>query len=225
MQRNLVSATSFVDRHVRQGIYWVLHAVAMPSILIEFGFIDNPEEEAKLMDPAMQKKMAEAVASAFQEYKNEMEGKVQTTSNDKGNDKAGEVKNDKVDKKADDKKADDKKADVVASSSTNKASSNNVSSPSTTNSSSDNNSGVRFKVQIYATPDKIAVTDKRFAGLTQVDCYYENSLWKYTSGNVTTYEEAQKLHTAAKAKFPDAFIISFQDGKKIPVAEARKLAQ
>ena len=28
-----------------------------------------------------------------------------------------------------------------------------------------------------------------------------------------------------KAKFPDAFIISFQDGKKIPVSEARKLAQ
>ena len=71
----------------------------------------------------------------------------------------------------------------------------------------------------------MAVTDKRFAGLEQVDCYFENSMWKYTSGNATTYAAAQELLKAAKAKFPDAFIISFQDGKKIPVSEARKLAQ
>lgn len=231
VQRNLVATTSFPDRHVRQGIYWVLHAVAMPSILIEFGFITNAAEEAQLMDPTMQGKMAEAVACAFQEYKNEVEGKTQPAADnkDKNNDtdknkeadKSKEVEKDKGKVQAgdNDKAADGKKANPTTAPSNNNTAANNEKKPAT------NNTGVCFKVQLYATPDKIAVTDKRFSGLTQVDCYYENSLWKYTSGNVATYEEAQKLLTTAKTKFPDAFIISFKDGKKIPVSEARKLAQ
>ena len=226
VQRNLVATTSFTDRHVRQGIYWVLHAVAMPSILIEFGFIDNPAEEAKLMDPTMQGKMAEAVASAFQEYKNEVEGKTTPVTDnkdkagDKDNDKAGEDKNAKAGEKG--KANDTQKANDVASQSS--ANSGKKQTDGSNEKKSDD-SGVRFKVQIYATPDKIAVNDKRFSGLKQVDCYFENSMWKYTSGNVATYSEAQKLLSEAKAKFPDAFIISFQDGKKIPVSEACKLTK
>lgn len=229
VQRNLVAATSFNDRHVRQGIYWVLHAVAMPSILIEFGFISNPTEEAQLMDPTMQGKMAEAVACAFQEYKNEVEGKTQPVADNK--DKKNEADKDKDN----DKNKESDKAQSGNKDKTDEGKKTNDSAASSSSNSSTNkgdnkqpaagNTGVCFKVQLYATPDKVAVTDKRFSGLAQVDCYYENSLWKYTSGNVATYEEAQQLLPAAKAKFPDAFIISFKDGKKIPVSEARKLAQ
>ena len=198
----------------------MLHSVAMPSILIEFGFVSNPTEEAQLMDAAMQLKMAEAVASAFQEYKNEIEGKTQAVTENKDKDKdKDQVKESEKDKnKAENKEkaSDEQKANTSAATLTNTKENQKPA---------DNNSGIRFKVQLFATPDKVAVTDKRFAGLEQVDCYFENSMWKYTSGNATTYAAAQELLKAAKAKFPDAFIISFQDGKKIPVSEARKLAQ
>ena len=222
VQRNLVAATSFPDRHVRQGIYWVLHSVAMPSILIEFGFISNPTEEAKLNDADMQGKMAEAVACAFQEYKNEMEGKTTPATDNKDKDKDNAGEKDKAGEK--EKAGDEQKANNAVATTDNKAATSTEAN-NNSKAQSDPNSGIRFKVQLFATPDKIAVTDQRFSGLEQVDCYYENSMWKYTSGNATTYAEAQKLLTAAKAKFPDAFIISFQDGKKIPVSEARKLAQ
>jgi len=201
----------------------------MPSILIEFGFITNPTEEAQLMDPTMQCKMAEAVACAFQEYKNEVEGKTQPVADnkdknndaDKDNDNNKNKDADKAQSGNKDKTEEGKKTNDAATSSNSNSSTNKANN----NQPATNKNGVCFKVQLYATPDKVAVTDKRFSGLVQVDCYYENSLWKYTSGNVTTYEEAQQLLTAAKAKFPDAFIISFKDGKKIPVSEARKLAQ
>ncbi len=222
VQRNLVAATSFPDRHVRQGIYWVLHSVAMPSILIEFGFISNPTEEAKLNDADMQGKMAEAVACAFQEYKNEMEGKTTPATDNKNKDKDNAGEKDKAGEK--EKAGDEQKANNAVATIDNKAATSTEAN-NNSKAQSDPNSGIRFKVQLFATPDKIAVTDQRFSGLEQMDCYYENSMWKYTSGNATTYAEAQKLLTAAKAKFPDAFIISFQDGKKIPVSEARKLAQ
>lgn len=222
VQRNLVAATSFPDRHVRQGIYWVLHSVAMPSILIEFGFISNPTEEAKLNDADMQGKMAEAVACAFQEYKNEMEGKTTPATDNKNKDKDNAGEKDKAGEK--EKAGDEQKANNAVATTDNKAATSTEAN-NNSKAQSDPNSGIRFKVQLFATPDKIAVTDQRFSGLEQVDCYYENSMWKYTSGNATTYAEAQKLLTAAKAKFSDAFIISFQDGKKIPISEARKLAQ
>ena len=38
-----------LDRGVRQAIFWVLHQVKMPSILVELGFITNPSEETFLL--------------------------------------------------------------------------------------------------------------------------------------------------------------------------------
>ncbi|MCU0335679.1 MAG: N-acetylmuramoyl-L-alanine amidase, partial [Chitinophagaceae bacterium] len=51
-----------------QGI-WILQATQMPSILIETGFIDNPDEEAYLASEAGQKEMARAVVNAIKRYK------------------------------------------------------------------------------------------------------------------------------------------------------------
>jgi len=73
VQSNLVDCTKFVDRKVQQAGYWVLYKVAMPSILIELGFLSNPEEEEYLIVPDNQTLMAQAIANAFTSYKNEVE--------------------------------------------------------------------------------------------------------------------------------------------------------
>lgn len=46
----------------------VLKSPSIPSALLETAFISNPADEAKLHDPAFQKKMAAAVADSLQEY-------------------------------------------------------------------------------------------------------------------------------------------------------------
>jgi N-acetylmuramoyl-L-alanine amidase len=59
-----------VDRDVRQrpiGI-WVLQATAMPSVLIETGFISNPEDEEYLNSKAGQKELAECITRAVKNY-------------------------------------------------------------------------------------------------------------------------------------------------------------
>lgn len=61
-----------VDRDVRQrpvGI-WVLQATAMPSVLIETGFISNPEEEEYLNSEDGQNELSECIVRALGTYLN-----------------------------------------------------------------------------------------------------------------------------------------------------------
>lgn len=57
----------------------VLHATAMPSVLVELGFISNPEEENYLNSADGQNEMAHCIARAVKRYKDELE-KVYKTS-------------------------------------------------------------------------------------------------------------------------------------------------
>jgi len=59
-----------VDRDVKQrgvGI-WVLQATAMPSVLIETGFISNPEEERYLNSTEGQKELSQCIIKALKNY-------------------------------------------------------------------------------------------------------------------------------------------------------------
>ena len=73
------------DRGVKQAGFLVLYKTTMPSVLIETGFLTNPSEENFLGDTIGQRKMANSMFAAFENYKNEMEGilvKGEPTAND-----------------------------------------------------------------------------------------------------------------------------------------------
>jgi N-acetylmuramoyl-L-alanine amidase len=53
---------------VEQAGFAVLKAPDIPSILVETAFISHPEEERKLVDPAFQQEMAEAILSGVRTY-------------------------------------------------------------------------------------------------------------------------------------------------------------
>jgi N-acetylmuramoyl-L-alanine amidase len=61
------------DRGVKQAGFLVLYKTTMPSVLIETGFLTNPEEEKFLADTIGQRKMAEAMFVAFEKYKTELD--------------------------------------------------------------------------------------------------------------------------------------------------------
>jgi N-acetylmuramoyl-L-alanine amidase len=68
-----------VDRDVRQrGIgIWVLQATAMPSVLVETGFISNPEEEDYLNSEAGQEELSVCMVRGLKNYLTWLEQKQQ----------------------------------------------------------------------------------------------------------------------------------------------------
>lgn len=69
------------NRGVKQAGFLVLYKTTMPSVLIETGFLTNPSEEKFLADTAGQRKMATSMFTAFESYKNELEGVDSKTTN------------------------------------------------------------------------------------------------------------------------------------------------
>jgi N-acetylmuramoyl-L-alanine amidase len=63
------------DRGVKQAGFLVLYKTTMPSVLIETGFLTNPTEENFLGKNEGQEKMANSMFKAFENYKNQLEGK------------------------------------------------------------------------------------------------------------------------------------------------------
>ena len=57
-----------VDAGVREGPFWVLVGAQMPAILVEIGFITNPEESQQLADRTYENDMAHGIANGVDRY-------------------------------------------------------------------------------------------------------------------------------------------------------------
>ncbi|HEA84114.1 MAG TPA: N-acetylmuramoyl-L-alanine amidase, partial [Thermodesulfobacterium geofontis] len=69
VQNKIVNVLNTTDRGVkRKGFQVVKDVVTMPSVLIEFLFITNPEEEKLILNPDIREKLAEAVFESIKEY-------------------------------------------------------------------------------------------------------------------------------------------------------------
>ncbi len=83
---------------------------------------------------------------------------------------------------------------------------------------------VVFKVQFATSPAKKPLAPDSFKGLEDVSMYIHEGLCKYTVGNIATLEEASLLRTELMKKgYKDAFIVVFQDGKRITLKDAAQL--
>ena len=73
IQNELVNKAKRGDRGVQQAGFMVLYKTAMPSVLVELGFISNPTEEQYMMSTQGQDYLASAIYRAFCTYKTNYE--------------------------------------------------------------------------------------------------------------------------------------------------------
>ena len=71
-----------------------------------------------------------------------------------------------------------------------------------------------YKIQFMSASKKVG-SKKLFKGLDPIDFYKDGATYKYTYGRTASMQDAQKMLQKVREKFPDAFIIKFQNCKRI----------
>ena len=205
VQKEFRQTCKRADRGVHQAGFLVLKASAMPSILVELGFISTPEEERYLNSEAGANTMANGIYRAFLNYKREHELRLTGVSKTIIPAEEQEEKN----------------APVIAQASPQPA----VTAKTTPKrpivvESATNDSEITFKIQILTSSKPLAKNDKRLKGLKEVDYYKEGGIYKYTYGASSDYNKVLRTKRTITAQFKDAFIIAFRNGEKMNVNEA-----
>lgn len=68
IQNSLISSTGAVNKGVETATFHVLRNASMPSVLVEMGFVTNPQEAQKLANASYQEKIATGVYQGIAKY-------------------------------------------------------------------------------------------------------------------------------------------------------------
>ena len=68
LKNSVKAASGFIDLGARYQNLALARGPAMPSVLLEIGFMINPDEFAQLIDPQFQTKIAQAIAEGVKDY-------------------------------------------------------------------------------------------------------------------------------------------------------------
>ncbi len=83
------------------------------------------------------------------------------------------------------------------------------------------NKNIEFRVQIATSKNKVETKSYNFKGMKDVDVYISGKFYKYIVGNYNKLSLAKQRLKEVKAKgYSTAFIIAFENGKRISVKNA-----
>ncbi len=182
------------DLGVREQGLLVLAQTSMPGVLIETGFISNPEEERFLMSEYGQDIIASAIFRGFRDYKREIERRsnfevvvreepaVESPAAEPG------LQSFPVpERKADQDVPEDQ---------------------------------VVFRIQVASARNSVPTEPSAFHGYQDVVMVQDGRWYKYMVGFETSYDKALEKCLSVKEDFPDAFVVALRNGGLIPLHEA-----
>ncbi|MBO7145856.1 MAG: N-acetylmuramoyl-L-alanine amidase [Salinivirgaceae bacterium] len=86
-----------------------------------------------------------------------------------------------------------------------------------------NDNSLCYRLQVATTSAPVADPTEKFKGKPDIFEYKDGNKYKYMIGRFATLDEATKFKKSIGSEFPDAFIVPFNNGKKISMNEAKKL--
>jgi len=201
------------DRGVRQAPYYVTAYANMPSVLVELGFLTNPTEEDFLHSEQGQDYMSSALFRAFRDYAKQwfsLEAAVQ---------EANESTTEPGAPSADQPDGDSTTEDGSGSAST-------IPEWHATLSAACDGDALCFSVQAASNRRGGPLMGSDGIEIPHATKQQVGPVYKYRVGSSESYAEACRMRdTLRKNGFPDAFVVAFENGKRIPLEAALKKAR
>lgn len=208
VEENIKQGTPLHSRGVKQAGFLVLRETAMPSVLIETGYLTNVSDENYLSSVKGQNKMAAVITQAFTEYRNAMEyGQVYrpTSVHETPHSSVGQAKPqpDKTERVQQAKSPTQKpiQAKYV-------------------------NSQVQYRVQIATSSRYIDTSNSPWNNLSEymIEVVNEGGTNKYQVRGFYSYAEAEQARRdLVKKGFKNAWVLAYRDGKRISIRQAKQI--
>ncbi len=176
------------NRGVSQDPFWVLWRTAMPAVLIEVGFMTNPQDLAVLRSEVGRDQIAQNIYKAFRIYKARYDR--EEIADQAGND-ATEVTEPVI--------------PTEAEGAAEKSPEAQQEQPK-----------VLYGVQVLVSSKDMAESDPFFAGYKPM-ILPAGKLFKYVVGVSAKLQDVKKNYPAIQKKFPDSFIVKVENGSTSPV--------
>ena len=208
IQTKMINTSKRNDRGVRQAGFLVLRATAMPSVLVELGFISNKDEEKYLNNNENQVKLATAIFNGIKEYKHELDKK------------SGGAKSEELAVRSEELKAEvTEPVEVTQPKKDLEAKEENKGELTKEKEEITANSEYEFYIQYLVSKNNYSLDNAVFKGHTPTKVLNENNLYKYLIGPFDVNTVFTKRNEITKY-FPDAFIVAYKEGKKVSTPEA-----
>ncbi len=202
---------------VKQAGFMVLKETAMPSVLVETGFLNHPNEGAFISSASGQATIAESIFLAFQKYKTAVETGGETSYAESAPFKEPSAYKEIIVLN----ETPSYKESVIG---------RQTAPPKETQPTNEvrsvrmdtNGSGVEFKIQLAAGSKDMSDTP-RWKSMSNLEVIKEGTFYKYYKTGFFTYGDAsvelQRLRTNG---FSDAFIVAYKNGRRVNMNEVKK---
>jgi N-acetylmuramoyl-L-alanine amidase len=211
IQKQFRQSARRMDKGVHQAGFLVLRETSMPSVLIELGYITNPNEEAYLLSEQGSSALAKSIYQAFLNYKQHSRKSATAVS------PASEPEED-----IETPESEPQQTNIESMQSPSPvASKPSEKNTTATSKKTETDNKLVFKIQILTSDRILPAQSRLFKGLSPVSHYKENGIYKYTYGESTDYNRILRLkRSKVDGKFKDAFIIAFKNGEKMNINQA-----
>lgn len=225
IQQQFKAKLTSSNRGVKQAGFLVLRQSSMPSVLIETGFLSNQTEANSLNSEAGQQNIAQSIFEAFKKFKARSSGSSSTemakTDLPETKKQADTpIKEESVQTSQPKIKQEENKVEIAVADSkpekevSQKAESKSVSSEVKESKDTVIANDTYFSVQIAASTTSVEPNAANFKGLKNIRREKSDKYYRYFVGNETSIEKITPVWAQIKIKFPQAFIVSFVNGKR-----------
>ncbi len=184
----LTTTARRVDKGVKQAGFWVLWSTGMPAVLVELDFISNPTSEKFMASANGVEKLSKSLYQAFEDYYTAVNGGQRPAGT------AAAAKSGDNSKKSEPAAVADSVEEYAAES----------DAPAT----------VEYRVQVLANDKAVSTSSRLFKG-EKVSEYFDRGMYKYTVGHFRSQAEAERSLRRLRKKFPQAFIIKMENGRRV----------